>query len=189
MDLIKNETNNEILFEKAVIEVFKRIAESVNEEDFRRILTIPSSINSKSRKFSRIFTDELNRSMNVTLKDIKSKEGNLTEGFKNLSNLAEGIDTTINSKVWRPPGDVKLHLRSHSSEKIVAECQILERQISEMKMKNDGKIKKILQSRKEIYSVKKKTTYWLNESKLTVPNLQEIVNMLDEYISCIDGLE
>lgn len=58
-----------------------------------------------------------------------------------------------------------------------------------MKMKNDGKIKKILQSRKEIYSVKKKTTYWLNESKLTIPNLQEIVNMLDEYISCIDGLE
>ncbi|XP_043466651.1 uncharacterized protein LOC122501335 [Leptopilina heterotoma] len=188
MDLIKHETNNEIIFEKAVTEVFKRISETVNEEEFRKILTIPSTINSKSKKFSKIFTDELNRSMNGTLDDIKSKEGSLTEGFVKLSNITEGIITPINY-AWRPPGDVKLHLRSHNFEKVVNECEILERQISEIQMKNEEKLKKLSESQKEIDSLQEKTTYWLNRSKSDVPYMQEIIDTLEKYISSIDELQ
>lgn len=56
-------------------------------------------MNLKSKKFSKMFTEELNRSMNSTLEEIRN-DGILTEGFKKFANLPEEISTSTDFDVW-----------------------------------------------------------------------------------------
>lgn len=66
---------------------------------------------------------------------------------------------------------------------------MLEKQISEIQMQNEEKMRKLAESQREIDSLQEKTTYWLNRSKSDVPHMQEIIDTLEKSISSIDELQ
>ncbi|XP_047349849.1 uncharacterized protein LOC124949196 [Vespa velutina] len=187
----KNEmpqANNALLFRLAITKSFENISESVCKEEFLELLTIvkkqPSS--SLGRKLYKAMIDELLEKMNDQLKEIY-QEGSLEAGLTKLSKLSEEAGNTVNNEtVWRPPGDVKIHLRSLDSEKIKVECEKLEKWLTEIENENAMLMKKLTNDRAKVYTINSRIAKILHRGPMIQEHLEDQVEQLQHLLQVLE---
>ncbi|KAF7399044.1 hypothetical protein HZH66_006941 [Vespula vulgaris] len=188
----KNEVphaNNALLFRLAITKSFENISESVSKEEFLELLTIikkqPSS--SLGRKLYKAMVDELLEKMNDQLKEIY-QEGSLEAGLTKLSKLSEEAGNTVaNETVWRPPGDVKLHLRSLDAEKIKMESEKLEEWLTEIENENATLMKKLANDRTKVCTTGNRIAKNLHRAPMIQEHLENQVEQLQHLLRVLEG--
>ena len=86
----------------------------------------------------------------------------------------------------RPPGDVKLHLRSHDAEIIQEEYRILEKQVLNVEAENEEKMRKLSERRKKLQAAQEQTTRLLNKSKIVLPRMDKMIELIEYSIKNTD---
>lgn len=183
-----SQANNALLFRLAITKSFKNISESVSKEEFLELLTIVKKQSSSSlcRKLHKAMIDELLKKMNDELEEIY-QEGSLEAGLKKLSKLSEeAVNSTNDETVWRPPGNIELHLRSLDAEKIKAENEKLEKWLTEKENENAILMKKLTDDRAKVCAINDRVAKILHR----VPIIQEILeNQVEEMQHLLQVLE
>ncbi|XP_015178582.1 PREDICTED: uncharacterized protein LOC107067505 [Polistes dominula] len=179
--------NNALLFRLAVTKSFKNIAESVSEEEFRELTIVKKrSSSSLCRKLHKAMIDELLKRMNDELEEIY-QEGSLEAGLKKVSKLSEeAVNSTNDQTVWRPPGNVELHLRSLDAEKIKAENEKLEKWLIEKENENAILMKKLTDDRAKLCATNDRVANILHRA----PIIQEYLeNQVEEVQHLLQVME
>ncbi|KAI4504031.1 hypothetical protein M0802_000502 [Mischocyttarus mexicanus] len=181
--------NNALLFRLAITKSFKNISESVSKEEFLELLTIvkKQSSSSLSRKLYKVLVDELSKKMNNELEEIY-KEGPLEAELQKLSKLSEeAVNSTNDENVWRPPGNIKLHLRSLDAEKIKAESEKLEKWLIEIENENAVLMKKLTDDRAKICATNDRVAKNLHRAPIIQEYLENQVEELQHLIQALEG--
>ncbi|KAK2576774.1 hypothetical protein KPH14_005418 [Odynerus spinipes] len=180
------QSNNAFLLRHAITKNFECIAVSVSKEEFLEILTIVKEKPSIGRKLHKAMINELLDGMNDELEGIY-QEGSLTAGLTELSKLSEEKDTVNNDEVaWRPPGDVKLHLRSLDAEKIKAESEKLEKWVTEMENENGALIKQLADARAKVRATSDRIAKNLHRAPMVQERLENQVEQLQRLLEALE---
>ncbi|XP_050474369.1 uncharacterized protein LOC126865635 [Bombus huntii] len=166
--------NNVFLFRLAILNSFKRIAESVSEDAFVDALTILTILKTKpsmGQKLHKAMCSELLDKMNGDLEDILN-EGSLREGLEKVAKLSDA-NSSVTEGTWRPPGNVSLHLRSLDAQKIKEESALLEKQVNEMEQENAILMKRIAEKRSNIVAMNDSMIQSLNKSVNVIDSLKK----------------
>ncbi|XP_033220417.1 polyamine-modulated factor 1-like [Belonocnema kinseyi] len=188
MDLKKEkQSNNLFVFQTAVSQAFNGISESVSEEEFKSIIAILQSKSSTARKLSKAFNEDLDKNLNISLKEILV-EGSLAEALKRVSSLLEEA-APIKTNVWRPSVDVKLNLRSHDAKIIQDEYRSLEQQVLNVEAENEEKMRKLLVKRKKFRTAQERTIRLLTGSNIVLHRMDKVIELMEQCIKDTDYSE
>ncbi|XP_014205446.1 uncharacterized protein LOC106637248 [Copidosoma floridanum] len=180
---MSNEPNNLLMFRAALSNSFQDIAKCVSEEEFLNIFTMLESKKSLVKKLHKVMEEDLLEVMEQDLQEIVTDEC-LVEGMKTLSKLSEETTVPSDIKLWRPPGDVNLHLRSLDAEKIKNECEKLESYIISLKTENKVLVEKVTRKRENIQRIHDHMKQLLN-----MPfKLSELENTAKLNRECVEKL-
>ncbi|XP_025990124.1 uncharacterized protein LOC105197929 [Solenopsis invicta] len=179
-------SNNARLFQIAVSNILKNIAESVSENEFLEILTILKSNPKTAQKLHKAMIKELYDSMNNGLKDIM-KEGSLQETLSKIAKLSEENTIPTNKHAWRPPGDVISHLRSLDAHKIKEATEELEKWVNEMEKKNETLMRTIAESRTRIRAMNDNVIRILDHAPVTLQRLDKTCEQLTTCLKMIEN--
>ncbi|XP_058807203.1 uncharacterized protein LOC131673317 [Phymastichus coffea] len=144
--------NKLLMFRAAVANSFQDIAHCVSEEEFLQIFTMLESKPLVVKKLHQVMEKDLYKALDNDLQELVSDEC-MVEGMKKVAKLTEEAAAPADAKLWRPPGNVELHMRSIDADKMIKECEVLEAYISQMDKENEVLMDKINERRKSIQSV------------------------------------
>ncbi|XP_011496893.1 PREDICTED: uncharacterized protein LOC105361416 [Ceratosolen solmsi marchali] len=175
--------NNLLMFKAAISKSFEDISKCVSEEKFLEILTILESKPGVVKRLHKVMENNLFNTLQMDL-EVLVKEECMVEGMNKLSHLIEETIIPLNVKVWRPPGDVNLHLRSLDADKIKKECESLEVHINKLEKENEELMNKIAERRGNIQSIQQNMKQLLN-----MPfKISELENTYKFNQECIEKL-
>ena len=80
-------------------------------------------------------------------------------------------------------------MRSHEAEKIQHECEILEKQLLDIEAENASKMEELSERRKKLQATQEQTTRLLNKTKIVLPRMEKIMELLEECIKDINCSE
>ncbi|KAL0117415.1 hypothetical protein PUN28_010326 [Cardiocondyla obscurior] len=178
-------SNNARLFRIAVSNVLRSVAGSVSENEFLEIFTILKSKPKIVQKLHKAMVKELYDSMNDDVEEI-IKEGDLQENLTKLAKLSEESTKFDNKQAWRPPGDVKAHMRSLDAHKIKEVTEKLEKQVNEIERENKDLMKTIVESRSRIRATNDNVMRILNCAPVV---MQQLENTCKELATSLERLE
>ncbi|OXU29660.1 hypothetical protein TSAR_000829 [Trichomalopsis sarcophagae] len=179
----ETQPNNLLIFGAAISKSFQDIAHCVSEEEFLKIFTMLESKSSVVKKLHKVMEDDLFKSMDEDLQAIVTEEC-MVDGMKKVANLIEDTTVPPSATLWRPPGDVKLHLRSLDAEKILKQCENLESYICKIEKENETIKNQVTKRRKSVQSVSNHMKQLLN-----MPfKLSELENTVKYNQECVEKL-
>lgn len=178
-------SNSVVLFRLGISKIFKNIATSVSDEEFTELLTVIKEKPSVGRKLHKAMIDELFNRMNDELEEIV-QEGSLENGLIELHKLTQEKNNVNNEIAWRPPGDVKLHVRSFDAEKIKTETEKLEELVTGLEQKNDTLMKKIADSRTQINAMSERMARNLCRAPMIQEHLENQVKQLQRLLEALE---
>ncbi|XP_043521002.1 uncharacterized protein LOC122534431 [Frieseomelitta varia] len=179
--------NNVFLFRLAILNCFKRIAESVSEDAFVDILTILTTLKLKpsiGQKLHKAMCTELTDNMNDDLEHILT-EGSLQNGLEKVAKLIDA-DSSVSEDAWRPPGNVALHLRSLDAQKIKEESELLEKQVNLIEEENINLMKEIAEKRSSIMTMNDNMTESLNKSLSIMDSIRKRKEDLEKCLMLLE---
>ncbi|KAJ8686331.1 hypothetical protein QAD02_022125 [Eretmocerus hayati] len=169
--------NNLLMFQAALSNCFHDVAQCVSEEEYLEIFTtIKQSV---VKRLHKTMNENLSKALDEDLKDLTAEEC-VVEGMKKIAELSEETNTPSNVELWRPPGDVLLHLRSLDAQKMEKECKNLEMFINVTEKENEILMNKLMKERKTIQCVSDHMKQLCN-MPFKLSELENVVRSNQEY--------
>ncbi|XP_076238166.1 uncharacterized protein LOC143181557 isoform X2 [Calliopsis andreniformis] len=156
----------------------------IGQDKFLDILTILESKPNVAQKLHNAMVKELYDGMNEDWEDIL-REGSIQEALEKVSKLSDA-NSSVYEEVWRPPGNVPLHLRSLDAHKIEEETEKLSKRVQEMEEENVILIEKLTNQRSKMSALYNDMMQSLNKSPLAVQLLEKRLEHLEECLKLLD---
>lgn len=86
----------------------------------------------------------------------------------------------------RPPGNVKVHLRSLDAEKIKMECEKLEKWLTEIENENTMLMKKLTNNRAKVYTINNRIAKILHHAPMIQERLENQVEQLQHLLQVLE---
>ncbi|XP_043288727.1 uncharacterized protein [Venturia canescens] len=179
------QTNNVLLFRTAVTNCFKNIAECVSQDEFINTMTVLQAQPALAKKLRKVLVKELYEGMCAELDDMLT-DGDLAAGLDKTANLAREAANHPEKNLWRPPGDVKEHLRSLEAQAILEESNTLRKQVEELQAENAAMVKEITRRRAKVQAVHERMNRASKILPSVIPKLEKTVEQLQELVKSIE---
>ncbi|XP_011311427.1 uncharacterized protein [Fopius arisanus] len=199
MDMVEDsevvqEADSTLPLRAALSHIFGKIGDSVSQEQFAECqnflrLQLPESkFTSTVHKLHGKIRQDLQEMMNKELDEMMAEES-LTSGLNKIKQLLMETPYSPGEIVWRPPGDVALHVRSFDVCKIQEEIDRLTPLVDDLENENNNLVKSLLKKRQKrqilankIAKSTKIGTNYIAKQEKSKERIQKYVNEYDEQI-------
>ncbi|XP_020286003.1 uncharacterized protein LOC109855805 isoform X2 [Pseudomyrmex gracilis] len=178
--------NNARLFQIAVTNSLRNIAESVSENEFLEILTILKSNPSTAKKLHKAMMNELFKSMSNDLNDIM-KDNSLQDAFAKIEKFLDESTVSSNEDAWRPPGDITAHMRSLDAHKITEATEELEIRVNQMERENEILMETIAKGRSRVRVANDNMKRISDRASVALQTLEKTREQLATCLKAIDS--
>ncbi|XP_034947775.1 uncharacterized protein [Chelonus insularis] len=176
-----------LIFKTAISNVIKNIVESVSDEEFKEYFSFLNMKSTTSKRLYDALVNDLHKEMNLDLDSIVT-EDNLVDGITEITRLTEICTQKPNTPAWRPPGEVKKHLRTFDMIQMQNEYEKLRKIAEEVKTEKDSLLKEVTQRREMTRKVEKNIDESIQSGLSTIAQMKRSADLLRECHSLVDNL-
>ncbi|XP_066601104.1 uncharacterized protein [Prorops nasuta] len=155
-------------------------------DEFIRILDVLKNCKRNSAKMHKTMMKVLYESIVNDVHDILEEddmESKLNKAITAFEDSERPNELPPDYKAWRPPGDVKLHMRTLDVTVMKEESAKLEEQITNMENENSSLMQRLIDKRSQIDTLNKKITRIINLFPSAVLEMRNTEKELQHYNS------
>ncbi|KAG8042372.1 hypothetical protein G9C98_005006 [Cotesia typhae] len=181
---VTHQSDNALVFRATITSIMKNISESVSEEEFAKCLTYLGSKPATVGKLHKILMKDLYEAMEMELEEILS-DLNLASGLGKLKELTAETTRRPDEIAWRPPGNVKEHLRTFDAMKIIAESKKLEEILSNLEAENTLLRERVKEKRSLAHKVEDRVTRAFKSGSLSLSHMEKTSESMQNYLKIL----